>query len=107
MVDQEQMRSIFRRAQVYVTASMEEGFGLPMVEALSAGCQVVAIRQRLTEEILEDAAVLLADGDADDLAKQLEQPDWVPEDVRRSRAALYSWDRVADAVAEALARIAR
>ena len=90
MVDQERMRSIFRRAEVYVTASMEEGFGLPMVEALSAGCQVVAIRQRLTEEIMEDAAVLLDDGDADALAKQLEQPDWVPEDVRRvpSRAVL-------------------
>lgn len=106
-LDEDAMRDIFRRAHVYVTASVEEGFGLPMVEALSAGCQVVAVRQSLTEEILDDAGVLVDDGDAAALAGQFERPQWVPEDVRRARAALFSWEAVADAVAEALGRIAR
>ena len=103
-IDEEQMREVFRRAQVYVTASTEEGFGLPIVEALSAGCQVVAVRQPLTEEILGGAAVLVDDGDAGQLAKQLDHPEWIPEDVRRARASLFSWDGVADAVAAALKR---
>jgi glycosyltransferase involved in cell wall biosynthesis len=106
-IDGEAMRGLFRRAEVYVTASVEEGFGLPMVEALLAGCQVVAIRQPLTEEILGAAAVLVDDGGADALAAQLEQPEWVAEDVRRTCAALFSWDAVADAVAEALRAITR
>ena len=106
-LDKDAMRGIFRRAHVYVTASVEEGFGLPMVEALSAGCQVVAIRQPLTEEILDVAGVLVDDGDAAALAGQLEQPAWVAEDVRRARAASFSWEAVADAVAEALGQVAR
>ena len=98
---------LFRRAQVYVSASVDEGFGLPMVEALNAGCQVVAIRQRLTEEILDNAGVLVHDGDVAALAEQLEQPAWVSEEVRRARAALFSWDDVADTVAEELGQLAR
>jgi glycosyltransferase involved in cell wall biosynthesis len=104
-IDDDSMRDVFRRAAVYVTASMDEGFGLPMVEALSAGCQVVAIRQPLTEEILGDAGVLVEDGDAEHLAKQLESPEWIPADVRRARAASFSWDAVADTVAAALRRL--
>ena len=77
-LDEDALREVFRRAHVYVTASVEEGFGLPMVEALTAGCQVVAIRQPLTEEILKDAGVLVDDGDAAALAGQLEQPEWAP-----------------------------
>jgi mannosyltransferase len=106
-IDDDHMRAIFGRAQVYISASMEEGFGLPMVEALSAGCQVVAVRQPLTEEILGDAGVLLDDGDAEQLAEQLHRPAWVPAEVRRARASQFSWDGVADTVAAALRRIAR
>ena len=106
-VDEDGMRTVFRRAQAYVSASMEEGFGLPMVEALSAGCQVLAIRQVLTEEVMGDAAVLLDDGDAAALAGQLAHPAWVSAEVRRQRASLFSWDHVADAVATALGEIGR
>jgi glycosyltransferase involved in cell wall biosynthesis len=96
------MRTLFRRARSYLTGSMEEGFGLPMVEALSAGCQVVAIRQPLTAEILGEAGVFIDDGDAPDIAEQLRELTWVASDVRAARASMFSWDLVADAVAAQL-----
>jgi glycosyltransferase involved in cell wall biosynthesis len=101
-VDDELMRTIFRRARVYMTASMEEGFGLPMVEALTAGCQVVAIRQPLTVEIMGDAAVLLDDGPAAVIARQLQHTAWVARDIRLARSSMFSWDHVAEAVATVL-----
>lgn len=104
-VDNDQMRALFRKAAVYVSASLEEGFGLPMIEALAAGCQVVAIRQQLTDEVVGGAAVLVEDGDVDLMAEQFEDPSWVDEGVRRAQAARYSWDRVADTVAAELLRI--
>jgi len=104
-VDDDLMRAIFQRAQVYVTASIEEGFGLPMVEALAAGCQVVAIRQPLTVEIMSDAAVLMDDGSATEIAQQLQTPLWVGRDVRLARSSMFSWDEMADAVATVLDRL--
>ena len=97
-VDDILMRKIFRRASVYVSASMEEGFGLPWVEALTAGCQVVAVRQPLTIEVLGDAAVLIDDGDVQSIADQLRHPTWISEEKRRTRAAIFSWDEVAEKV---------
>lgn len=104
-VNDELMRTVFRRAQVYITASMEEGFGLPMAEALSAGCQVVAIRQPVTVEIMGDAAVLIDDGDAVDIAHQLKNPVWVPDEARLAHSATFSWDRTAEEVANVLERV--
>ena len=106
-VDDDLMRDIFRRARVYITASLEEGFGLPMVEALTAGCQVVAIRQPLTTEIMGDAAVLIDDGDAADLARQLQHPQWVARETRLTRSTMYSWDKTTEAVAAVLDRVTR
>ncbi len=93
-VDDNLMRELFRRASVYVSASTEEGFGLPWVEALAAGCQVVAVRQPLTIEILGDAATLIDDGDVAVIGEQLKHPTWVAEEKRRIRAAMFSWDEV-------------
>jgi mannosyltransferase len=104
-VNDELMRTIFRRTHVYVTGSVEEGFGLPMVEALTAGCQVVAIRQAVTVEVMGDAAVLLEDGDTTDIARQLQDPGWVPRETRLARSSMFSWDRVTDAVLEVLHRL--
>jgi glycosyltransferase involved in cell wall biosynthesis len=104
-VDDNIMRSLFRRAAVYVSGSLEEGFGLPAVEALAAGCQVIAVRQPLTEEILDGAAVLIADGSPADVAAQLHDPTWVTLEAREARISMYSWETVADVVAERLAEI--
>jgi mannosyltransferase len=104
-IDDTLMSTLFQRADVYITGSMEEGFGLPMVEALVAGCQVVAVRQPVTLEVLGDAGVLIDDGDFIEIGDQLQRPKWAQREVRLARASIYSWDRVADEVAAVIGRL--
>jgi mannosyltransferase len=106
-IDDTALRNLYRKASVYVTASMEEGFGLPMVEALAAGCQVVAIRQPLTLEILGEAGVLLNNGGFAEIGGQLKQLQWIDRDIRIAQASKFSWDQVADIVADAVRRLSQ
>jgi glycosyltransferase involved in cell wall biosynthesis len=92
---------------VYISASTDEGFGLPMVEALTAGCQVIAVRQPLTIEIMDGAAVLIDDGDSETIAHQLQSPKWISLGTRRTQAAMFSWDAVAETVAMTIHRLTR
>ncbi len=95
----EDMASAYIGAQTYVHLGVEEGFGLPYVEALAAGCDVVVVDQPLTRELLGDAGCYIEDGSAAELAVQIAAVVSVPEDVRRSRAALFSWRKFAEALA--------
>ncbi len=42
--------------QYFMHLGLEEGFGLPYVEALAHGCEVIAVEQPLTVELLANAA---------------------------------------------------
>jgi glycosyltransferase involved in cell wall biosynthesis len=41
-VDEAELRALYRLATVFVSPSLLEGFGLPLLEAMEAGCPVVA-----------------------------------------------------------------
>jgi glycosyltransferase involved in cell wall biosynthesis len=85
-------------AQVYVLPSLHEGFGIPVLEAMSCGTPVIVARAGALPEIAGDAALVLDDPlDASALANLIEQ---VLRDravslelVRRGyeRAATFSW----------------
>lgn len=97
-----QMVEQFRRSSVYACLSLEEGFGIPFIEALCAGTNVLAVDQPLTRELLEGAAVLISDGDVKALADQLDGVRWPATDVRRQKAAGHSWNATATVVIDAL-----
>jgi glycosyltransferase involved in cell wall biosynthesis len=63
---------LYRRADVVVTASIYEGFGLPVLEALARGRPVVASAIPPHREIADGAARLFAPGDADALAIEID-----------------------------------
>jgi glycosyltransferase involved in cell wall biosynthesis len=89
----------FQDAQYFMHMGMDEGFGLPYIEALAFGCEVIVMEQPLTRELLGDAAVRLRDGSADEVAAQLASVPSVPPDVRRQTANRYTWDHFAAEIA--------
>ena len=97
-VSDQEMVSAYVRSQTYVNFGVEEGFGLPYVEALCAGANVVVIDQPLTRELLGEAGVYLQDGDAHSLAEQIRTLSFAPEVLRTTRSNLFSWKKFAEAL---------
>ena len=66
------IQSFYSRAQVYVLSSRWEGFGLVLVEAMAHGLPVVSSDLPTSLEIMGDFGLYFRNGDAADLARQLE-----------------------------------
>lgn len=92
----------YRQAAYYAHLGLHEGFNLPFVEALRSGAVVVAIDQPVTREILSDAAVLVADGTAEQIAQAWASAQLPSAQLRRERGAIFSWQQFYDAVLRGL-----
>jgi glycosyltransferase involved in cell wall biosynthesis len=62
------LRAYYRSADVFVSASEHEGFGVPLLEAMQCGVPVVALGRAAVPETVGDAGVLLDTPDAGELA---------------------------------------
>ena len=109
--------SLYAGARTLVLPSLDEGFGLPALEAMSAGVPVVASNAGALPEVVGDAAVLFSPSDPDALAYALSRlatdEAWAREraEAGLTRARAFTWDAAARALArvydEAVARRAR
>ena len=63
--------ALYAGARVLVLPSLDEGFGIPVLEAMSAGVPVVAASRGALPEVLSGAGVLINPTDAADLANGL------------------------------------
>ena len=100
-VPHEEREACYARARVLVLPSLDEGFGLPVLEAMSAGIPVVVSNRGALPEVVGDAADLVDASDADGLAVALERlltdREWAECRARAglARAATFTWDRTA------------
>ncbi len=62
-VDDSKLRDIYSAADVLLFPSKEEGFGIPMIEAMASGLPVVASNIPITKEILKDAGIFVSSYD--------------------------------------------
>jgi mannosyltransferase len=64
----------YQRLTIYAFTSRNEGFGLTLIEAMSAGCALVASRAGAAEVVVKDGitGVLTPSGDVDALVEALE-----------------------------------
>jgi glycosyltransferase involved in cell wall biosynthesis len=98
-------------ARVFAYPSLYEGFGLPPLEAMSAGAPVVTTRAGALPDVVGDAAVLAEPGDRDELAAALASvlaDDGLRDGLvarGRQRAAAFSWDAAADGMAAVYASL--
>ena len=97
-VSEELLPAAYAGALAYVTPSLNEGFGLPPLEAMSCGIPVIASNVSATPEILGDAAVYFDPYNPDNIADKIKQ---VVPDLRKrldlqkkglERVKLYRWE---------------
>jgi glycosyltransferase involved in cell wall biosynthesis len=97
----------YSQADVFAYPSLYEGFGLPVLEAMTLGCPVVTANTSSLPEVAGDAALLVDPANVDELADAL----WRVIDDRTLRqslidqgyrqAAEFSWARTAKATLSA------
>jgi glycosyltransferase involved in cell wall biosynthesis len=66
-VSDDELASLYRGARCLVYASLYEGFGLPVAEALACGCPIVTSERSPMAEIAGDDAVLVDPLDVDSI----------------------------------------
>jgi len=105
-VPDESVPSLLRRASAVAYPSLEEGFGLPALEALACGAPLVTTTGSAMEEMAAGSAMLVDPGDADGLAGILDMlvRGDAGLDARRQRglavAARHTWEASGKAHAE-------
>ena len=105
------LAACYAAADLFVFPSYYEGFGLPLLEAMQAGCPVVAANATSVPEVVGTAGVLVPDPrDPEALAQAVEAllEDPARRDELRAaglaRAAEFTWARTAERTAEAYHR---
>ena len=106
-VDPDARRELYAGARLLVQPSFEEGFGMPVLEAMTLGVPVVAANRGALPEVLGDAGLLVDPARPADLAEAIHRmvsdtavaESSVARGYERSRA--FSWDRTAALVYDA------
>jgi glycosyltransferase involved in cell wall biosynthesis len=106
-VDPARRRELYEGARLLVQPSFEEGFGLPVLEAMTLGVPVVAANRGSLPELLGDAGRLVDPDDTDQIANAIEQmlDDDALADASAAkgilRAGQFDWRRTAQRVYDA------
>lgn len=98
-VDDEQLNALYNDAYCLLYPSAYEGFGIPVLEAMKAGCPVVSVDCKAVVEV-GGPALLVSQDASDPLAlvdaiRQLESSSRRTElqDMGIERSSQFSWDR--------------
>lgn len=110
--DTSALADLYSRATVSVLPSVDEAFGLVLIESMAAGTPVVAARSGACPEIVDDgvSGVLFEPDDpaslADALKRGLALAETGVRDACLSSAAQWDWSTVADRYEEVYQRVA-
>lgn len=95
------LAELYARASIFAFPSLDEGFGLPVLEAMACGVAVLTSARGALAEVAGDAAMLVDPGDTEAIAGgllALTQDPVLRDDLAargRQRAAAFSWERAA------------
>ncbi len=105
-------RALLERATLLAYPSIYEGFGFPLLEAMTAGVPVVAARAGSIPEVAGDAAILVEPTNEQALADEMDHV--ITSDATRAeliargrdRVHAFSWEHTARALASCYRRLA-
>jgi len=103
-VSQDELRGLYRGASLYVQPSFQEGFGLPILEAMRVGVPVVTSDGGAIPEIVGEAGRIVKLGRgfeerlADELEKGLKDEGWRARATKNSKSwsKQFSWEKAAE-----------
>jgi L-malate glycosyltransferase len=97
----EKMPDVYRRHDMFVTASMQEGMSNAMLEAMASGLPIITTRCEGVEELISDNGIVVEEASANALAEAIEnlaQNQKLYKSMcaaARQRAEIFGWDVVA------------
>lgn len=100
-IPDEDLPVLLAAATVFAFPSLYEGFGLPVLQAMAAGCPVLTTRFSSIPEVAGNAVHYVHGGSAKEIAEGLQSLFDKPEEVQRlrqegrKRAAQFSWKETA------------
>lgn len=110
-VSDEDLHEVYKNAICYVLPSLYEGFGLPVLEAMSYGCPVITSDVSSLPEAGGDAALYVDPKNVEDIAKKMKL---VLEDASLRKALIekgekqikkFSWEKTARETLDVLREI--
>lgn len=100
-VDSEYLPGLYSGADAFVYPSLHEGFGLPLLEALSCCCPIVAANNSSIPEVVGEAGLLYKENNKKELIKQVKMV-LKSSDLRKSleskakeQLKKFDWDKTA------------
>jgi glycosyltransferase involved in cell wall biosynthesis len=105
-VSEEELVALYKSAKVYVVPSFEEGFGIPLLEAMAIGCPVASSNIASLPEVGGNAALYFNPQDIDDIVGKISN---ILNDNKlrteliekgKKRVKLFSWQKMTEQTLE-------
>lgn len=102
-VDESELDQLYRRASIFAFPSLDEGFGIPVLEAMAHGTPVLTSDRPSLREVAGDAALLMDPADVNRIEEALmcliANPELAADLSARglARAKDFTWERAVEA----------
>jgi glycosyltransferase involved in cell wall biosynthesis len=101
-VSKSELHDLYRRAAIFAFPSLDEGFGIPALEAMAYGIPVVASNTSALPEVCGEAALLVDPTQVDEIAAALTRlagDETLRNELKRrgiARASQFPWSSAVD-----------
>lgn len=111
-VPSEDLNTLYRLAALYVQPSYYEGFGLPLLEAMTAGCLVISSNRSSLPEIYHDTAITFNPNKISSMERAIKKAFSLSPKAKKkqinaakTKAATFSWEKTAKATSQIYQRV--
>lgn len=111
-VSNEDLSAIYRLATLYVQPSLYEGFGLPLLEAMTAGCLIASSNSSSLPEIYHEGAITFNPHKLASMEKAIKKslvlsPKLKQKQIEdaKEKASTFSWSKAAKATHEVYQKV--